>query len=59
LIDDISNLARLDRVDFEINKEWISLNDLGGSPPLASSTKPRKVSGQLPIVKTGPEIIWT
>ncbi len=32
LIDDISDLARLDRgVDFEISKEWISLSNLGES----------------------------
>jgi PAS domain S-box-containing protein len=32
LIDDISDLARLDRgLDFEINKEWISLSDFGAS----------------------------
>jgi PAS domain S-box-containing protein len=32
LIDDISDLARLDRgLDFEINKEWIALSNLGES----------------------------
>ena len=54
LIDDISDLARLDRgVDFEVNKEWISFSNLGESAVASvKSKKGVQVNFQLP--KSGP-----
>jgi PAS domain S-box-containing protein len=57
LIDDISDLARLDRgVDFEINKEWISLSNLGESAVASAQAKKGvRISFQSP--KVGPEYL--
>jgi PAS domain S-box-containing protein len=54
LIDDISDLARLDRgVDFEINKEWISPSNLGESA-VASVQAKKGVQVSLQLPKAGP-----
>jgi PAS domain S-box-containing protein len=54
LIDDISDLARLDRgVDFEINKEWIALSNLGESA-VASVEAKKGVKINFHLADSGP-----
>jgi PAS domain S-box-containing protein len=54
LIDDISDLARLDRgVDFEINKEWITLSNLGESA-IASVKAKKGVKVNFHLADSGP-----
>jgi PAS domain S-box-containing protein len=59
LIDDISDLARLDRgVDFEINKEWIALGNLGESA-VASVQAKKDVKVNFNLHKGGPAYIYS
>jgi signal transduction histidine kinase/ActR/RegA family two-component response regulator len=59
LIDDISDMARLDRgLDFEINKEWITLSTLGESAVSSVQAKSDvKVNFHLP--KGGPAYLYS
>jgi CheY-like chemotaxis protein len=59
LIDDISDLARLDRgLDFEINKEWIALSTLGESA-VSSVRAKTDVTVNFDLTKGGPAYLYS